>query len=253
LTGDLYLKAILTREAVDTSLLSPAFLARATLTPVINAWGGRYVQSVTPSGSFAKGTANKSGTDVDLFISLRPSTPDSLKQIYLTLFNALTDAGYVVRKQDVSLGIRVAQIDVDLVPGKQQTALTTDYSLYRSRADTWTKTNVQTHIDVVRAAGMQPETRIIKLWRDQNRLDFPSVYLELVVIRALQLNFSVSLAERVLVVLRFLANSFVAARVTDPANANNAISDDLTFADKLAIERAAQVALAQETWGSIVQ
>jgi hypothetical protein len=84
-------------------------------------------------------------------------------------------------------------------------------------------------------------------------LDFPSVYLELVVIRALQLNFSVSLAERVLVVLRFLANSFVAARVTDPANANNAISDDLTFADKLAIERAAQVALAQETWGSIVQ
>lgn len=147
----------------------------------------------------------------------------------------------------------MAQIDVDLVPGKQQTALTTDYSLYRSRADTWTKTNVQTHIDVVRAAGMQPETRIIKLWRDQNRLDFPSVYLELVVIRALQLNFSVSLAERVLVVLRFLANSFVAARVTDPANANNAISDDLTFADKLAIERAAQVALAQETWGSIVQ
>ncbi|WP_369934864.1 hypothetical protein [Xanthomonas tesorieronis] len=253
MTGDQYLNAILAREAVDTSFFSPALLAKATLTPVINAWGAHFIQSVSPSGSFAKGTANASGTDVDIFISLLPSTPNSLREIYLTLFRALTNVGYTVRKQDVSLGIRVGLIDVDLIPGKQQTPLTTDHSLYRSRADTWTKTNVQTHIDVVRAAGKQAETRIIKLWRDQNRLDFPSVYLELVVIRALQLNFSGSLAERVRAVLHFLANNFASARIIDPANGSNVISDDLTLADKLAIERTAQFALAQQTWGSIVQ
>ena len=251
--GDQYLNAILAREAVDTSFLSHAFSAKATLTPVINAWGGPLVQSVSPSGSFAKGTANASGTDVDLFISLHPSTPSSLREIYLTLFNALMDAGYAVRKQDVSLGIRVGLIDVDLVPGKQQTPLTTDHSLYRSRADTWTKTNVQTHIDVVRTAGRQPETRIMKLWRDQNNLDFPSVYLELVVIRALQLNFSGSLAERVWAVLQFLSADLAAARIVDPANGSNVISDDLTFVQKLAIERTAQVSLAQQTWDSIVK
>nr|WP_180164558.1 nucleotidyltransferase [Stenotrophomonas sp. SbOxS2]NYT97649.1 nucleotidyltransferase [Stenotrophomonas sp. SbOxS2] len=251
--GDQYLNAILAREAVDTSFLSPAFSAKATLTPVINAWGGPLVQSVSPSGSFAKGTANASGTDLDLFISLHPSTPRSLRDIYLTLFNALMDAGYAARKQDVSLGIRVGLIDVDLVPGKQQTPLTTDHSLYRSRADTWTKTNVQTHIDVVRAAGRQPETRIVKLWRDQNNLDFPSVYLELVVIRALQLNFSASLAERVWAVLQFLSADLAAARIVDPANGSNVVSDDLTFVQKLAIERTAQVSLAQQTWGNIVK
>lgn len=253
MSADQYLNAILAREAVDTSLFSPAFSAKATLTPLINAWGGNFVQSITPSGSFAKGTANVSGTDVDLFISLHPSTSHSLRDIYLTLFNALTNAGYAVRKQDVSLGIRVGLIDVDLVPGKQQTPLTTDHSLYRSRADTWTKTNVWTHIDVVRAAGRQSETRIIKLWRDQNRLDFPSVYLELVVIRVLQLNLAWSLSERVLAVLQFLANNFAAARIIDPANGSNVISDDLTLANKLAIERTARVALSQQTWGSIVQ
>ncbi|WP_204368339.1 hypothetical protein [Xanthomonas phaseoli] len=251
--GDQYLNGILAREAVDVSLLSPAFSAKATLTPVINAWGGNLVQSVSPSGSFAKGTANASGTDVDLFISLHPSTTHGLREIYITLFNALRDVGYTVRKQDVSLGIRVGLIDVDLVPGKQQTPLTTDHSLYRSRADTWTKTNVQTHIDVVRAAGRQSETRIIKLWRDQNKLEFPSVYLEFVVIRALQLNFSGSLAERVWTVLRFLADNFAAVRVVDPANGSNVISDDLTLAEKLAIERAAKFSLTQQTWGSIVR
>lgn len=251
--GDQYLHAILSREAVDTSFYSPAFSAKATLTPVINAWGGPLVQSISPSGSFAKGTANLSGTDVDLFISLYPSTPRSLREIYLTLFNALTDAGYAVRKQDVSLGIRVGSIDVDLVPGKQQTPLSTDHSLYRSRADTWTKTNVQTHIDTVRRAGRQPETRIIKLWRDQNDLHFPSVYLELVVIMALQLNFSASLAERVWAVLQFLSASFTATRIVDPANGSNVISDDLTFVEKFAIQRTAQISLAQQTWSTIVR
>ncbi|WP_329953164.1 nucleotidyltransferase domain-containing protein [Stenotrophomonas sepilia] len=251
--GDQYLTAILAREAVDTSFLSPALSVKATLTPVINTWGGPLVQSVVPSGSFAKGTANASGTDVDLFISLHPSTPRTLREIYLTLFNALRDAGYAPRKQDVSLGIRVGLIDVDLVPGKQQSPLTTDHSLYRSRADTWIKTNVQTHIDVIRAAGRQQETRIIKLWRDQNNLNFPSVYLELVVIRALQFNFSTSLAERVWAVLQLLSSGFSTARVVDPANGNNVISDDLTFVEKLAIERTAQVSLSQQTWGSIVK
>jgi len=43
------------------------------------------VLSISPSGSFAKGTANRSGTDIDLFISLSESTPETLKEIYDSL------------------------------------------------------------------------------------------------------------------------------------------------------------------------
>jgi len=44
--------------------------------------GWRSASRGYPSGSFAKGTANRSGTDIDLFISLTSGTPDTLKEIY---------------------------------------------------------------------------------------------------------------------------------------------------------------------------
>jgi hypothetical protein len=66
---------------------------------------------------------------------------------------------------------------VDLVPGKRQNSYGNDHSLYRRRADTWTKTNVVTHINRVILNGRLAESRIIRLWRSQKSLDFPSFYL----------------------------------------------------------------------------
>ncbi len=182
MTADEYLFSILARETVDTSPTSPVWAARDTLLPLLREWGNQFLQSVEPSGSFAKGTANTSGTDVDLFISLSPATPDRLKEIYEKLFRSLTEAGFDPRRQNVSIGVRVGAADVDLVPGKQQTWLTEDHSLYRRKADTWTKTNVKTHIAHVLQHRRLMETRILKLWRNQRGLDFPSFYLELAVI-----------------------------------------------------------------------
>jgi tRNA nucleotidyltransferase (CCA-adding enzyme) len=140
MTADEYLGGILTREAVDRSLNSPVRGVAQTLAPVIQKWSAGYLISVTPSGSFAKGTANKSGTDIDLFISLASNTPSALKEIYDTLFNALTAAGYQPKPQNVSISVRVGGYDVDLVPAKRQDAYSSDHSLYRHKADTWTKT-----------------------------------------------------------------------------------------------------------------
>jgi hypothetical protein len=67
---------------VDTGIFSPLWGVQATLQPVIAAWAGTQLISVSPSGSFSKGTANKSGTDIDLFISVSETTRETLKQIY---------------------------------------------------------------------------------------------------------------------------------------------------------------------------
>ena len=253
MTADEYLLGILAREQVDTSLASPVWAARRALTPVLSQWGGRFVLQVDPSGSFAKGTANRSGTDIDLFISLSPGTPETLKQIYESLFAAVSTAGYSARRQDVSIGLRVNGTDVDLVPGKKQNVLTSDHSLYRRKADSWTKTNVQTHIAHVRAHGRQLETRILKLWRTQRGLDFPSFYLELVVIEALKGNLTMSLSGRAMTVFNYLAGSFATARIIDPANTNNVVSDDLTVTEKAAIKYAANRTLQASTWGEIIR
>lgn len=252
MTADDYLAGILAREAIDRSLTSPVWRARAALMPVLTKWAGQYLQNVTPSGSFAKGTANRSGTDIDLFISLTPVTPDTLEQIYETLFSALSSAGHVPRRQNVSIGIRVGGTDVDLVPAKQQHSLSLDHSLFKRKANTWTKTNIQTHIAHVIAHRRQMESRILKLWRTQQSLDFPSFYLELAVIEALRKNISASFSGRVWTTLQYLAGDFVTGRFVDPANTNNVISDDLTAAEKISIKNSAQRSLQKKTWQEIV-
>jgi hypothetical protein len=67
-----YLNAILARELVSAGLASPALFVPGTIKPVIDKWAGLYLIEMSPSGSYAKGTANRSGTDLDLFISLSP-------------------------------------------------------------------------------------------------------------------------------------------------------------------------------------
>ena len=177
------------REAVDTGIFSPVRTVQATLEPAIRPWANRFLIGISPSGSFAKGTANKSGTDIDLFISLSSRTGETLKEIYESLFTRMQEIGYAPKRQNVSINVRVGAYDVDLVPGKHQGFPGNDHSLYRRRGDTWTKTNVSTHTNHVFAAGRLSETRILKLWRNQKGLDFPSFYLELVVIKALALEF----------------------------------------------------------------
>lgn len=251
MSADSYLQGILVRTSVDTGLYSPVRGVQRTLAPLLNNWAGQYLLSVAPSGSFAKGTANSTGTDIDLFISLSQSTPDALKEVHATLVRALRSAGYTPRLQNVSINIKVGGYDVDLVPGKRQNAYSTDHSLYRRKADTWTKTNVDTHAATVIGGRRQLESRIIKLWRDQKGLSFPSFYIELCVIEALR-GRTGSLSSNVWRVLEYLRDSFTSARIVDPANTANIISDDLTVAEKVSIQRAAAAACAASNWAQIV-
>jgi tRNA nucleotidyltransferase (CCA-adding enzyme) len=146
---------------------------RARIEHAIWEWAQSFLIAINPSGSFAKGTANHSGTDIDLFISLSQTVPNTLKEVYDTLHRKMTEKGYAPKRQNVSINIKVNGYSVDLVPAKRQDILSDDHSLYRRKADTWTKTNVEKHINFVRLGGRIKETRIIKLWRDQKGLDFP--------------------------------------------------------------------------------
>jgi hypothetical protein len=253
--GSRYLFSVLARWAVDTGPASPVRHVQAQLTPIIQTWAGDVLLGVHPSGSFMKGTAVHGGTDIDLFISISEACSTSLGDIYGSLFTRLQQNSYTAKKQNVSINIKVGAWSVDLVPGKRQNSGSADHSLYRQRKDTWTKTNVVTHILHVVSSGRQQEIRCLKLWRNQKNIDFPSFYLELAVIQALVGWSSVtsSLESRVQRVFEFLRDSFVNARFVDPANTNNVVSDDLTNAQKLAIAAAAGRARSAPYWEHIVQ
>jgi hypothetical protein len=104
----------------------------------------------------------------------------------------------------------------------------------------------------VGGSGRANEIRIAKLWRDQKGLDFPSFYLELTVINALAGQYFGTLSGNVWKVFEYLRNTFPNARVVDPANTNNIISDDLTVAERTRIKAAAEQALRATNWNQIV-
>jgi hypothetical protein len=110
---------------------------------------------------------------------------------------------------------------------------------------------VAQHIQHVIRAGRLGETRIIKLWRNQKGLDFPSFCLELTVINSLSGLYG-TLSGNVRTVFECLHDTFPTARVADLANANNIISDDLTAAEKARVKAVAEQALIATNWNQIV-
>jgi hypothetical protein len=252
MTGDEYIASILSKYQVYTGVGSAPYNMREILLPVIKNWAGNVLLDVAFSGSFAKGTGVKGSTDVDLFISLDPQTSQNLKEIYDSLYNYLEKNGYSPRRQNVSIGIKHNNLSVDLTPGKKQAGNTNDHSIFRSKAQTWTQTNIQVHINRIKDSGRIDEIRVIKIWRNLHQLEFPSFYLELTIIDALSGKNRNQLATNFLTVLEYLRDNFVNARVVDPANANNIISDDLTSAEKQTITNAASLSRNKQDWSEII-
>ncbi len=253
MTSDEYLQSLLTKYRVTTGQGSPAYNAGNAVYPIIQKWADTQLREVRFSGSNAKGTAIHGRTDVDLFISLKSDTRQTLKELFDMLFNRMRNNGYPgAQKQNVSIHINHNGIDIDLVPAVHYGDSSEDHWLYVNKANRErTKTNVNTHIELVRNSGRVQEIILAKIWRKNHGLDFPSFYLELAVIEALKYKRS-GIADHFLAVLDYLSNGFSSARFVDPANTANIISDDLTDAEKRAIALKAGESRRQQSWGSIV-
>ena len=247
MTADEYVASIINKYALFSRPAASTSAATSVAT-ILQSWAGQYLLGITYSGSSAKGTAIKGLADVDLFISLDPQTPQTLAEIYNNLVAYGPLAPFNPRRQNVSVGITYGQVKIDLVPARKQSGNTTDHSLYRSKAKTWTQTNVEQHIKLIQNSQRLQEIRALKIWRALHGLEFPSFYLELTTLNALSGKRVGAVADNVWFALGYLASSFAAAVVVDPANSNNRISDDLTTAEKNAIASKAAACRKAAKW-----
>lgn len=247
-----YVLSVISKYKLIPSTNSPAYNAAHQFYPIIQSWAGSYLLNVSFSGSYAKGTGIKGSTDVDLFISLDSGTPGTLKDIYENLYSYLQEKELLPRRQNVSIGIKYNGISMDLVPVRKQSGNTNYHSLFRYKAQSWTQTNIQQHINMISQSGRLDEIRAIKIWRNLHRLDFPSFYLELTVLEALDNRRKNQLSANVFAVLQYLRDTFINARVVDPSNSNNIISEDLTHAEKNIITNTARNSCSQTNWGNII-
>lgn len=249
MAGNLYLQGIINKYINR----SGAVEAAQNLSSIIKKWANIYFVDMQFSGSLAKGTSISLSADADIFISVAYNTPDTLQMIYETLYNAVFSAGYYgATKQNVSIGVNANGYKIDLVPGKRQSFFGNDHSLYKSKTGKWTKTNINSHISYVKNSNRISEIKLTKIWRELHHLDFPSFYLEMVVIDALKNCRVGNLASNFLKVLNFLEHNLTIRRFVDPANSNNIISDDLSASEKKLISQKAKISRSQMYWANIV-
>jgi len=251
---DIYVRQIISNKTPKRGLIPVPQITIAinTIKPIIVAWANDFLSDIAISGSYAKNTAIIGSTDLDLFISLKANTPNTLKEVHDSLDKRLKGHGYNTRPQNVSIGITQNGLKIDLVPGIKQSILTSDHTIYKRKKDSWTKTNIDKHINLVKNSGRIEEIRALKIWRELRSLDFLSFYLELTVIEALKGYAFNNPANNTWAVLNYLATKFENARVVDPSNTNNILSDELTVAEKQTIARSAKISLQQKDWSGII-
>ena len=244
---DIYLHAVINRHRAPDNDPSPHRLRRR-LEPLLRSWAGDNLESVTLSGSHAKGTALRGG-DVDLFLSLSPATPGSLAALHASLTAHFLH--HTPQPRNVSLRIRFDNTNVDLVPGRRRED-STNHTLWQLRTDTWIQTNIAEQIRFVRSSNLADEILALKIWRHRHALRFPSFYLELSVIHALSASPRLPVSASFLGVLHFLSSDFPQTRLPDPANSNNVVSDLLTAEEKYRIAGVAQMSLQAPSWPEIL-
>lgn len=252
IASDSYLKNVIAGYQIPGGLLSPSFLVQLEVEPILRSWANSCLRSIDQSGSLAKGTAIRGQSDVDLFVSLHSWTNGTLGEIYDSLFQFLKSKALNPQRRNVAIQFTCKGHPVDVTPGRLQADSSGYHSLFRHRVQTWCQTNIAEQIRVIRQSNCLDEIRLTKIWRNNHNLDFPSFYLELSVIRALEDGKAWSLAQNFVTVLRYLSVRLEGNVILDPTNSGNKISEDLFQYEKLKIAACAETSLRKNSFAEVI-
>ena len=251
ITSEQYAASIVEKYHIVSDTDSQAHRAADDVIPLVKQWGQQHLLGMTLSGAYAKNTAITLSSHVDMLIALSPVPGMEMKNIFWNLFEFLTDHDLRPRTRDVSIQVQRKELHVDLIPVCRDGGSSGNV-LFNKRTGTSVRTDVAQHVHLVANSGRQQEICALKIWRERNSLDFPSLYLELTVLHALESERFGQLADNFLAVLRHLAGRFEGTVIRDPANSDNILSNDLVAVDKKAIAKAARDALYDENWKKIL-
>ncbi len=230
---DLYLLATIGRHRVPDGLEATPSRVRTQLMPRLRRWGGKYLEGVTLSGSYAKGTAIRNASLAEQQVSLTRHFRE-----------------YQPLAANVSIRILVGNTRVDLVAGRRLPS-GAGHTLWQMRGSNWVRTNVAEQIRYVRESGRLDEILATKAWRSKQGVYFPSNCLELAVIRSAERG-SGRLSERFQRLLEWLAEELPEAVPRDPGNRSNEVSELMTPDEKWRVAHAAWMSLRAGSWTEVV-
>lgn len=217
---------------------------------------GTVIFRLIHSGSYKKRTAVNIKFDMDLVIPFKKEDADSLETIFKELaryfdidYRKKDSSLLQVKKQKVAIGLTFLvdghMLDLDIVPGREIDDYEKDgnLNLYVNETmgtigkSTYLKTNIQKQIDNIRNNSSTREIiKLLKVWKRRKSGQIKSFVIELITVKALSdYTGEEELWEKLKHTLAYIRDNIKTARLVDPGNSNNVVSDSLNGFEKTAI------------------
>lgn len=207
------------------------------------------------AGSYAKNTAIKQNFDLDLVIRF-PANPNiSTKQCYELVYQSLRRNEWQPRRKNAA--IRISNLSLpgyttlehaDIVP-EQQIYKIEDCMLWLNKEQKTLKTSVHKHIEEITKLHMNDLVRLLKFWKYQHKLPYPSFILEQCLVRWAKdeaRNASKDIVSRLQTHINYISRRIKNLSLRDPANPSGNI---LTNTSNFPIEQKNRVAkIASDTY-----
>jgi hypothetical protein len=175
-------------------------------------------------GSIVKGTVIKEYYDLDLVFYLphdNTSAGETLKDIYENVRKALEKEYSVLSKTSALRICSQQKVDfhIDVVPGRFTDDKKSDCFIYQASAEkSRLKTNLDTHIALVKESGVVDAIRLLKLWKARKALRVKQFVFELLIIKLLKGMGNKAFDDQLQFVLTEIRDASEPIPVEDPAN-----------------------------------
>ncbi len=191
--------------------------------------GLQKVERVYYAGSFGKKTMIREIYDLDIVIYWANDCGFTLQGLYDGVGKVLQKHWKFVNKKTVAWELPFqGGFHIDVVPGRAIDASFNYANLYRTDTGQSFQTSIKTHINTIRNSGRRDAIRLMKLWRKRKNVPIKkTLALELLTIDGCSGTPTTDLEKQLLAALRYIRDNILTARLVDPANTNNVLSDEI--------------------------
>ncbi|MFQ5980215.1 MAG: nucleotidyltransferase [Candidatus Heimdallarchaeota archaeon] len=204
------------------------------------------------AGSYAKHTMIKASYDLDIVAYWPQHAKYSLKEISDSVKDQLQKHWDHVNEKTVAWELPFeGNFHIDVVPGRALDSNNHYANLYRKDNGQPLKTSIKVHIDTVRNSDRRDALRLVKLWKVRNNLPFMTFILEQMVIEGCKGATKKELEPQLNKAFRYIYEKIGHARILDPANSNNILSNEMTTGQKNAVKTAAKKVLDAKRWSDV--
>lgn len=202
------------------------------------------------AGSFYKRTAIESNYDLDIILAFKKSSYNTLEEMYYDVYDEIKNwfgSKAIITKKTKAIGITFNNygdpIHVDIVPGREIKNYTIEkyLNLYVKPNWIWQKGgSFKTNIGIQKKiTANKPHARaiikLLKIYRDRNEIQIPSLIIEQCVVDALSENYfgvNKSITENLLNSMHYISIIMERHTLIDKANTNNNLYGKLDNLDR---------------------